>query len=39
MLRNLIDSIGTDALLSPGMEKKGILGNTTGRRPGESFCD
>ena len=26
-LRNLIDSIGTDALLSPVMEKKGILGN------------
>ena len=34
-LRNLIDSIGTDALLSPVMEKKGILGNTTGRRPGD----
>jgi len=24
-----------DALLSPVMEKKGILGNTTGRRPGD----
>ena len=34
-LRNLVDSIGTDALLSPVMEKKGILGNTTGRRPGD----
>ena len=26
-LRNFVDSIGTDALLSPVMEKKGILGN------------
>ena len=34
-LRNCVDSIGTDALLSPVMEKKGILGNTTGRRPGD----
>ena len=34
-LRNFVDSIGTDALLSPVMEKKGILGNTTGRRPGD----
>ena len=34
-LRNLVDSIGTDAQLSPIMEKKGILGNTTGRRPGD----
>ena len=34
-LRNLVDSIGTDALLSPVTEKKGILGNTTGRRPGD----
>jgi hypothetical protein len=33
-LRNF-DSVGTDALLSPVMEKKGILGNTTGRRPGD----
>ena len=33
-LRNFVDSIGTDALLSPVMEKKGILGNTTGRRLG-----
>ena len=28
-VRNFVDSIGTDALLSPVMEKKGILGNTT----------
>ena len=34
-LRNFVDSVGTDALLSPVMEKKGILGNTTGRRPGD----
>ena len=34
-VRNFVDSIGTDALLSPVMEKKGILGNTTGRRPGD----
>ncbi len=34
-LRNLVDGVGTDALLSPVMEKKGILGNTTGRRPGD----
>ena len=34
-LRNLIDSIGTDGQLSPVLEKKGILGNTTGRRPGD----
>ena len=32
-LRNLIDSIGTDAKLSPVLEKEGMLGNTTGRRP------
>ena len=34
-LRNLIDSIGTDAKLSPDLEKEGILGNTTGRQPGD----
>ena len=34
-VRNLVDAIGTDALLSPVMEKKGILGNTTGRRLGD----
>ena len=33
-LRNFVDSVGTDALLSPVMEKKGILGNTTGRALG-----
>ena len=31
----MIDSIGTDAKLSPVLEKEGILGNTTGRRPGD----
>ena len=34
-LRNLVDSIGTDAMLSPVMEKKGILGNSSGQRPGD----
>ena len=34
-LRNLVNSISTDAQLSPVMEKKGILGNTSGRRPGD----
>ena len=34
-LRNLVNSIATDAQLSPVMEKKGILGNTSGRRPGD----
>ena len=34
-LRNLVNSIATDAQLSPVMEKKGILGHTSGRRPGD----
>ena len=34
-LRDLIDDFGNDAKLSPVLEKKGILGNTTGRRPGD----
>jgi hypothetical protein len=34
-LRNLIDSIGNDGQLSPVLEKKGILGHTIGRRPGD----
>src|ERR1700747_2296216 len=34
-LRNLVDRIAQDALLSPVMEKKGILGPTSGRRPGD----
>ena len=34
-LRNLFDSIGNDGKLSPIMEKKGILGETVGRRPGD----
>jgi hypothetical protein len=34
-LRNLVDDFASDAMLSPVLEKKGILGNTTGRRPGD----
>ena len=34
-LRNLVDSIATDGKLSPVLEKKGILGDTPGRRPGD----
>ena len=34
-VRNLTDRIATDAHLSPVMEKKGILGPTSGRRPGD----
>ena len=34
-LRNLVNSIATDAQLSPVMEKKGILGHSSGRRPGD----
>jgi hypothetical protein len=34
-LRNLVDSIARDGLLSPILEKQGILGPTTGRRPGD----
>jgi hypothetical protein len=34
-LRNLIDNFASDGLLSPELEKQGILGNTTGRRPGD----
>ena len=34
-LRNLIDRIGDDGQLSPVLEKKGILGDTVGRRPGD----
>jgi hypothetical protein len=34
-VRNLVDRIATDGLLSPIMEKKGILGPTSGRRPGD----
>jgi hypothetical protein len=34
-IRNLIDRVATDANLSPVMEKKGILGPTSGRRPGD----
>ena len=34
-LRNLINSVASDGLLSPVMEKSGILGPTSGRRPGD----
>ena len=34
-LRNLVESIARDGLLSPALEKKGILGDVSGRRPGD----
>jgi hypothetical protein len=34
-LRNLIDKICSEGMLSPVMEKKGILGEVSGRRPGD----
>src|ERR1043165_6218847 len=34
-LRNLVNKISTEGMLSPEMEKKGILGPTTDRRPGD----
>ena len=34
-LRDLVDSIASDGMLSPVAEKKGILGPTSGRRPGD----
>ena len=34
-LRELIDDFGNDAMLSRVLEKKGILGNSTSRRPGD----
>ena len=34
-LRNLVESIARDGLLSPVLEKKGILGSAPGRRPGD----
>jgi hypothetical protein len=34
-LRNLVNSIASAGLLNPVMEKKGILGPTSGRRPGD----
>jgi hypothetical protein len=30
-----LNAVASDALLSPVMEKKGILGPTSGRRPGD----
>ena len=34
-LRNLVYSIASDGLLQPQLGKQGILGPTTGRRPGD----
>jgi hypothetical protein len=34
-LRNLVDNLATVGGLSPILEKKGILGDTSGRRPGD----
>jgi hypothetical protein len=34
-LRNLIEDFAHDGMLSPVLEKEGILGNTSGRRPGD----
>ena len=34
-IRNLMDKLASEGLLSPIMEKKGILGPTSGRRPGD----
>lgn len=34
-LRDLVDKIASDGMLSPVAEKKGILGPTSGRRPGD----
>ena len=34
-LRNLLDRFASDGLLSPVLEKQGILGPTIGRRPGD----
>jgi hypothetical protein len=34
-IRNLVNAIACDGVLGPQMEKKGILGPTSGRRPGD----
>ena len=34
-LRDLVGDFANDGMLSPVLEKQGILGNTTGRRPGD----
>ena len=34
-VRNLLDRIAQEGMLSPVMEKKGILGHKDGRRPGD----
>ena len=38
-IRDLVGDIANDGMLSPVLEKKGILGNTTGRRPGDVTFD
>jgi hypothetical protein len=38
-VRSLLGSIASDGLLKPVFEKKGILGPTTGRRPGDVTID
>jgi hypothetical protein len=35
VMRNLVDRIAADGLLNPIIEKQGILGPTSGRRPGD----
>ena len=34
-IRNFVDRIASDGMLAPVMEKQGILGPTSGRRPGD----
>ena len=34
-LRNFVYSVASDGLLQPQLEKQGVLGPTTGRRPGD----
>ena len=34
-LHDFVEEIANDGMLSPVLEKEGILGNTTGRRPGD----
>ena len=35
-LRNLIETVAAEALLQPVLEKEGILGSSSGRRPGDA---
>ena len=34
-MRNLVESVARDGMLNPVLEKKGILGDAPGRRPGD----